>query len=288
MKRIIYSIYVDIPAAEHYGTTSKSKHDTTEKAEITVDAFKEHYDRLIQCKKDYAERIGVPFKMYAYDKRYKEFEEKFQRDFPEVTGYEIINFYKLHVLYELAKSYDEVLYLDFDVIPMNHSPNFFEEWDLSKGICVIEQNDKIVHHVEASQSIRSPTAKYYNCQAMLLDGGYFPDNDVINTGIIGANAEHIKQLDYFGGLEHVLEMMTALRSDAYKETGIYPENIIDMFRYDNETIFSYKIKVNEIPVQLMSPKWHYIFDMQKFVPGWARIVHAICKDFDLVWRRYDA
>ena len=83
----------------------------------------------------------------------------------------------------------------FDVIPMNHSPNFFEEWDLSKGICVIEQNDKIVHHVEASQSIRSPTAKYYNCQAMLLDGGYFPDNDVINTGIIGASAEHIKQLD---------------------------------------------------------------------------------------------
>ena len=288
MKRIIYSIYVDIPAAEHYGTTSKSKHDTTEKAEITVDAFKEHYDRLIQCKKDYAERIGVPFKMYAYDKRYKEFEEKFQRDFPEVTGYEIINFYKLHVLYELAKSYDEVLYLDFDVIPMKNSPNFFEEWDLSKGICVIEQNDKIVHHVEASQSIRSPTAKYYNCQAMLLDGGYFPDNDVINTGIIGASAEHIKQLDYFGGLEHVLEMMTALRSDAYKETGIYPENIIDMFRYDNETIFSYKIKVNEIPVQWFSPKWHYIFDNQRFVPGWARIIHAICKDFDCVWRRYDA
>ena len=289
MKRIIYSIYVDIPAAEHYGNTSKSKWDTEEKAAITVDAFKVHYDRLIQCKKDYADSIGVPFKMYTYDNRYKEFETKFKADYPQVTGYEIINFYKIHVLEQLAQSYDEILYLDFDAIPMKqHSENFFEEWDLSKGICVIEQNDKIVHHVKANQSIRSPTAKYYNCQAMLLDGGYFPDNDVINTGIIGASAEHIKQLDYFGGLEHVLEMMTALRSDAYKETGIYPENIIDMFRYDNETIFSYKIKVNEIPVQLMSPKWHYIFDMQKFVPGWARIVHAICKDFDLVWRRYDA
>ena len=104
MKRIIYSIYVDIPAEEHYGTTSKSKHDTTEKAEITVDAFKQHYDRLIQCKKDYAERIGVPFKMYEYDTRYKEFERKFKSNYPEVTGYEIINFYKLHVLYELAKA----------------------------------------------------------------------------------------------------------------------------------------------------------------------------------------
>ena len=51
MKRIIYSIYVDIPAAEHYGTTSKSKHDTTEKAEITVDAFKEHYDQINSMQK---------------------------------------------------------------------------------------------------------------------------------------------------------------------------------------------------------------------------------------------
>jgi len=171
---------------------------------------------------------------------------------------------------------------------MNHSPNFFEEWDLSKGICVVEQNDKIVHHVEASQSIRSPTAKYYNCQAMLLDGGYHPNNDVINTGIIGASAEHIKQLDYFGGLEHIIEMMTALRGDAYREVGIYPNNIIDMFRYDNETIFSYKIKVNEVPVQWFAPDWHYLFDFQRFIPTYAFFVHAICKDFDCVWRKYDA
>ena len=284
MKRIIYSIYVDIPAPEHYGTTSKSKHDTTEKAEITVDAFKEHYDRLVECKKVYAERIGVPFKMYLYDKRYKEFEEKFQRDFPEVTGYEIINFYKLHVLYELAKTYDEILYLDFDAIPMNHSDNFFEEWDLSKGMCVLDNNDRIVHHVEASQSIRSPSAKYYNCQAMLIDGGYHPNNDVINTGIIGARAEHINQLDYWGNFRETLDLMTRLR---YEESDIYPQNIVDMFRYDNETIFSYKLKTTKTPVQWLDPQWHYFFDFQKFVPSFAKIVHAICKDFDCVWRKYD-
>ena len=48
-------------------------------------------------------RIGVAFKMYAYDKKYKEFETKFKETYPEVTGYEIINFYKIHVLNELAK-----------------------------------------------------------------------------------------------------------------------------------------------------------------------------------------
>lgn len=287
MKRIIYSIYVDIPAAEHFGTTSKNKHDTEEKANVTIDAFKDHYDRLVECKRVYAERIGVPFKMYTYDKRYIEFEEKFKRDYPEITGYEIINFYKLHVLNELSNYHDEILYLDFDAIPMNHHDNFFEEWDLSKGICVLDNNDKVLHDVTVNHSIRSPSAKYYNCHAMLLDGGYNPNNDVINTGIIGANAEHIKQLDYFGGLEHIIEMMTALRSDDYAATGLYPQNIIDMFRYDNETIFSYKLQVNNVNVQWLNQRWHYFFDMQRFVPASAKIVHAICKDFDCVWRRYD-
>ena len=47
MKRIVYSIYVDIPAPEHYGK-SKNKSDTVEKATVTVNAFKEHYNRLIE------------------------------------------------------------------------------------------------------------------------------------------------------------------------------------------------------------------------------------------------
>ena len=287
MKRIIYSIYVDIPAPEHFGK-SKNRNDTVEKATITVDAFKKHYNRLVESKKDYANSIGVPFKMFEYDDQYKIFEKKFTKDFPELTGYEIINFYKIHVLYELAKSYDEILYLDFDAIPMNHSDNFFDEWDLSKGICVLDNNDKVVHNVEASQSIRSPSAKYYNCQAMLLDGGYHPSNDVINTGIIGASKEHIKQLDYFSHFRLTIDLMTSLRSTQYKEANIYPDNIVDMFRYDNETIFSYKLKITETPVQWLDPRWHYFFDMQRFVPPFAKIVHAICKDFDCVWRRYDA
>ncbi len=123
---------------------------------------------------------------------------------------------------------------------------------------------------------------------MLLDGGYSHKNDVINTGIIGACKEDIIKLDYFGGFKHIIEMMTALRSDAYRETGLYPKNIVDMFRYDNETIFSYKLKVNNVNVQWFDNKWHYFFDKQRFIPDETKIVHAICKDFDCVWRKLDA
>jgi hypothetical protein len=286
MKRIVYSIYVDIPAAEHFGK-SKNRNDTTEKAKVTVNAFKEHYDRLISSKKDYANKIGASFKMYIYDKKYIEWQQQFTKDFPEFTGYEVINFYKIHILYELAKVYDEILYLDFDAIPMTNE-SFFDAWDLSKGMCVFNNNDKVIQDLRVNHSVRSPSAKYYNCQAMLIDGGYPHRNNVINTGIIGATKEQIKELDYFGGFRHIIELMTTLKSDAYAEAGMYPQNILDMFMYDNETIFSYKLQVNNIDVQWLDDEWHYFFDKQRFVPAKTKIVHAICKDFDCVWRRLDA
>ena len=61
MKRIVYSIYVDVPAVEHFGTTSKNKNDSIEKASQTINAFQGHYDKLLENKKDYAKKIGAAF-----------------------------------------------------------------------------------------------------------------------------------------------------------------------------------------------------------------------------------
>ena len=48
--------------------------------------------------------------------------------------YEIVNFYKIYLLDKLAEEYDEILYLDFDAIPVTND-NFFEYWDLTKASC---------------------------------------------------------------------------------------------------------------------------------------------------------
>ena len=141
MKRVIYSIYVDVPAKEHYGK-SKHRQDTTKKANITVNAFKEHYKKLVDFKRNYANNIGATFMMFEYDLRYQSFEQKLLKTCPELTGYEIVNFYKIHLLCELAKEYDEILYLDFDAVPITKD-SFFNAWDLSKGICVYNNNAMI-------------------------------------------------------------------------------------------------------------------------------------------------
>ncbi len=186
------------------------------------------------------------------------------------------------MLCELSKKYDEILYLDFDAIPLTDE-SFFETWDLNKGICVYNNNNHVKKDVTLNQSIRSPSAKYFNCHAMLLENGLNPKNDVINTGIIGARKEDIIKLDFFGGFKDTIDLMTKLRTD---KTGLYPQNIIDMFRYDNETIFSFKRELNNVPIQWLDDEWHYFFDKQHFIPKETKIVHCICKDFDAVWRKY--
>ena len=282
MQTVIYSLYIDIPAEEHYGN-STIKFDTTEKASVTVNAFKKHYDKLKYSKERYAKEIGADFIMFEYDEQYKTFEKNFTKDFPEFTGYEVVNFYKIHLLDELSKKYDNILYLDFDAVPLT-SDSFFDTWDLSKGICVYNNNSHVRKDYNTIQGIRSPTAKYFNCHAMLLNYGLNPNNDVINTGIIGARKEDIQKLNYFGKFRDVIDMMTSLRNE---RGGLYPDNIVDMFRYDNETIFSFKTKVNQVNIQWLDNQWHYFLDTQKFIPEETKIVHAISKDFDLVWRRYD-
>ena len=72
----------------------------------------------------------------------KRFIENIKKQYPYLTMYNIINFYKIHLMYELGLKYDEILFLDFDVVPMKNE-NFFELWDLTKGIAVLNNNSKI-------------------------------------------------------------------------------------------------------------------------------------------------
>src|SRR6056300_878013 len=204
MSKVIYSLYIDVPENEFVDNIKTNLNSKKQ--------FKENYIKLLANKQWYADQLNVDFKIYEY---YKEYHNYFKNKYPYITTYNIINFYKLHLLYELSKSYDEILYLDFDVVSLTND-NFFKIWNLNKGICVYD-NSSLVKTIEAvterSQTIRSPTSKYYNTQAMLIEKGLNPKNKVINTGIIGANKEHISQLKYFDDFDNNLNIMTQLQSN---------------------------------------------------------------------------
>jgi len=200
MARVIYSLDSDIPEKEgDFFGKNIIKKNTTPTNLNTKQKLKENYSKLIACKEWYANQIGVPFIMFEYDSDFISYQKELQEKYPFITTYNVVNFYKLKLLYELSKKYDEILYLDFDVVPLINE-NFFDVWDLDKGIAVLHNNHKVKDMraiTEYSQTIRSPTSKYYNSQAILLEKNLSPTNDVINTGIIGVNKNHLNNLKYF-------------------------------------------------------------------------------------------
>ena len=275
MNRLIFSLYVEVPDNQFV--------DNIETNLNTKKQMNENHQRLIDCKKEYADSIGVEFVMVN---KYLDYYDEMKSKYPFLTTYNIINFYKIYLLYKFSSKYDEILYLDFDVVP-NTKENFFEVWDLSKGVAVLNNNDKVLRMsqiTETTQTIRSPTAKYYNTQAMLLDMGMKTENDVINTGIIGINKSNLFKLGYFNNFDQDMIKMTQLKFD----TSIFPKKIVDYFGYDNETLFGVKLKQNDVPVQWLDEKWHYFFDNWLFIPKDTKLIHAINKRFDIVWRNVNA
>lgn len=285
MRRVIYSLYIDIPKedldyqAPYYG-------DDIPKTERTKLEFQKYYGKLLACKQKYADDIGVPFLMYEYDDDFKLYKKWFNETYPQITEYNIVNFYKLQIMHELSRHYDEILYLDFDVVPMTQE-NFFEVHDLSKGITIKDNNNlakKTLRELRNRpvESNRSPTAKYWNCFALLESNGYNTDNDVFNTGIVGVSSEHMKQLAYFDNLDAVIKDMDNLKNDE-----MYPEDIREMFGWDNETIWSYLVKTRNIPIQWLDWPWHMFYDRYKVVPRKSKFVHVINKKFKEVFDFYE-
>ena len=317
MQRVVYSLYIDIPKEEIdiFDKNLLKKGDTPINVN-TKNQFKTHYADLCACKEYYAKEIGADFKMFEYGPDYIVYANQLKEKYPYLTTYNIINFYKIYLLYELGKTYDEILYLDFDVVPIENE-NFFEHWDLTKGIAVLNNNDRTIpieRVTDTSQTIRSPSSKYFNAQAMLFEKGLSTKNDVINTGIIGINKDHLNKLDYFNHFEDNLTLMKHLKIQTKEEiiipdyeqytnnkkevefmthndkyvTNIFPDKVRQYFGWDNETLFSVKLKENNVPVQWLDDKWHYFLYSQGFIPKGTILCHAINKDFDLVWRRLNA
>nr|BAR29574.1 hypothetical protein [uncultured Mediterranean phage uvMED] len=287
MKRVIFSLYIDIPS-EDIDIFDKNilKTGDTPMNIRTKEQFAKHYGDLCACKQIYADAIGADFILYEYDTNFTLWSENIKKQYPYLTMYNIINFYKIHLMYELSTKYDEILFLDFDVVPMKNE-NFFELWDLTKGIAVLNNNNKITKIdsvTDTSQTIRSPSSKYFNTQAMLIEKGLSPKNDVINTGIVGINKDHLVKLNYFENFKDNLAMMSELKNSS----DIFPKKVLQYFGWDNETLFSFKIKENNVSVQWLDDKWHYFLYQQGFIPKDTILCHTINKDFDLVWRRLNA
>lgn len=299
--KCIYSIYIEIPD-DKLDNPRGHKDDPVNKSKRTKERLAQYKDQLDQNHSEYADAVGAEYKVFGYDEQYIEFSKRFT----DLSVYDIINLYKVWLLDKLTHDYDLVLYIDYDVYFHNHADAF----NYLKGetaLCCNKQTkeesgvfpNRPNYFKNYNYDFRSPQTKYWNAHALLQDEDLEPSNDVFNTGIMMASRPVMEQLDYFSDIEEVIEKMKEL-----KEFSIYPPQIQSAFGYDNETIMSYKVEKNQVPVESLCEIWHNkhdVNDPRSFTKGTASwkasnarlweivnrentvMTHFISKNFGLVF-----
>lgn len=263
MKRIIFSTFDDI------------QQDDSSIATHSEHMHAEYFDRLVENKKDYAESIGVEFKLYH--NTMNDFELNDELEFTKA------NLYKHHIMATLAEDYDEVMYVDMDVL-FNTNENVFDSLDLSKGIHVKDQDSyiksKTIEDVVFKKSgLRSPTIKYHITKDLL--GG--KDNHVMNTGIMIGKSEHIKMICFIERMPLIIKRIHEIKH--FKAEGANPVYLRMCYYGNNEAIFSYIMEEYNIPYVLMSEDWHDIVDhIPRHLNKESKVYHFINKRFNAFFK----
>ena len=255
MRRIIFTTYDDLGLDDY-----------------SQNQIKEYHDRLIANKKEYAESISVEFKYFHNTMDHIEFGDN-DLDFAKA------NLYKHYVMADLAREYDEIMYVDMDII-FNTKLNVFDELDLSKGIHIKDEDDKILNKdiqkvLFKSVGKRSHTMKYHITKDLL--GGQ--DNHVMNTGLIIGKAEHIRQIKYYNRM-----WSTIIKIEELKENNLKADmSHLRMSYYaNNESIFSYIMEEYNVPYVLMDKSWHHIVNEtgSRYNLDESHIIHFVNKKFN--------
>ena len=185
--------------------------------------------------------------------RHKEYAYFFNADYglyDSKLNFVNLQFYKLQLAEQLVNDYDEVLYLDLDVIPKNIK-SFFDVHDLNNICC----------HKTQRPQWKIDLKRY------MLDGT--GEHNIINTGVFGMNKRASDQLRF-----------TERYSDVER---IYYECDIDrLYEPNNEVYLSYMIERYDIPFKDIGVQWNYILDkvVTTYTPA-CYFLHQSNKDFEV-------
>lgn len=282
MKNIIYSIYIE-----------NKEPNLNEKHQFTKTQLKKHYEKLVDVKKEYAKHCNAEYRVYENDTFYQKFKKKF-----EGFEFDIINLYKIYLWEELGKDYDNVLYLDLDVIP-NTTENFFETFDMNK-ICVYSPNatkenvwtktmlKNYKKNIHSFEYLITKTDKYNEyvkamCKRAMLaiDNIFSNDYLIANTAILGGNSNAIKKLRYTERLNEMIDVLNKA-----KEEKFFGEEISKLFFANNEIFVHYLLDKDNIDWYNLPKEWHtYLMKKDKITNDIksAKMIHLINKRFEELW-----
>lgn len=264
MNRVLFTVYIELQDHEIQADTEHYSWDSPRisKSERTRIEFQRNYHRLKNRQSHYAQLCSADYFVIGRDARFNNFRMRFE----SLSLYQIVNLYKIHLLQHYANMYEQLLYLDFDVVP-NSNISIFDAFDFSAGVCVRQQTP--VNPDKPYRSERDPVAKIQLTRGLLAMNGINRRPHVINTGIIGIHAGDVRRLNFFGhDFPQLIEATLRLG-----------------YSVNNEAFFAYRLCANGLNVQWLSDSWHHIYDSKAVghLNNEAHMIHVINKRFDDVW-----
>lgn len=252
MKRIIFSQYATTPVNEH---TSSSDYKRSQ--------FAKYQSRLEESQKEYAMLCGADYECFK----------------TQISNYDVIQFDKLNLFEELSKEYDEVLYLDMDVIPQTEI-SFFENFDLNYISALSYDRSPTRQHLmwrleHNNFDTMSVFAKGCCKQAMLLLHNQSGNTDIINTGVLGGNKKSIEELNFKERLDECYKTFYDAHDD-----NIFPIEIYKTWRPNNECFITFIIDLFNVKFNNVGIHWNFCLDQHqpKITPA-VHFLHHIQKDF---------
>ena len=254
MKRIIFSQYND-----------NINQNTISTNQYKLSQFQKYSAQLEQAQREYADRCGAEYVLHKLD----------------ITDYDTLQFEKILQLERYAEEYDQVLYLDFDVVPNKRAENIFEVFGDTLAMYPLFRDQhkhelkwNIEHDAYDKQNVYCKTCAK-NSMLILDDGEISPK--LYNTGVTYGSSDAIKNLK-FG--QQLSDMKLLL--DESIEDSIYPDNITKNFFYNNEVFVTYLVERDNLPCTDMNIHWNFILDgFQKEPTGMAHFTHHVNKEFEL-------
>jgi hypothetical protein len=254
MKRIVYSIFNDNVDQNHKSTNH-----------FKLAQFRKYKDQIYQAQKHYADRCGADYLLYE----------------TPATDYNSIQFQKIFWLEKLANDYDQIVYLDFDVIPTPTAPSIFESHDFTTiGMHALHRTPKRAQLHDALKYKWFDTMNVYckTCakNAMLLLDNINGNDGIYNTGVVVAGKDVIKQLNFTNQIDSLNSLL-----DEAKDDNVFPKEISNTFYYNNEVYISYLIEKNNIPHTDLGIQWNFILDGYQEDPTAAGyFIHHVNKEFE--------
>ena len=258
MKRIIFSVWADV-TEKHQSVPHEKKL-----------AFTQYKDKLVNAHKRYATLCNSEYHIFS----------------PELSNYDDIQFYKLNKFEELTQTYDEVVYLDLDVVPTS-STNIFDVHASNKhiGVHFIDVNPRWYQRVEDNWWIDSIELDKMNmvvkscCKnAMLNLVDVSGNNSIANTGVLIGNKNSIQDFN----LSERLVFADKIFYEA-KDDNIYPNDISNHFEKNNEVYFSFIKEYYNLEINKIGLSWNWIIDRTFSNKGvGVHLQHVVNKKFSML------